>query len=157
MSERRAGRLVGMSDAERDLFRKSVRDFLASAWPSNRYAKNSSDNAAIVCYVNLVGGQDELVFDGGSVVLDERGDLVARAAQFEEELLVCNLDIEGVHQTRLHDPRRRQCTLCSLTSFHFDERGLVRVSYSEPAGDMIPVADRHATFSAGGAPEERRP
>ena len=57
----------------------------------------------------------------------------------------------------LHDPRRRQCTLCSLTSFHFDERGLVRVSYSEPAGDMIPVRDKHATFSAGGAAEEHRP
>jgi broad specificity phosphatase PhoE len=57
----------------------------------------------------------------------------------------------------VHDPRKRQCTLCSLTSFHFDDRGLVRVSYSEPAGDMIPVADKHATFSAGGAPEELRP
>jgi broad specificity phosphatase PhoE len=57
----------------------------------------------------------------------------------------------------LHDPRKRQCTLCSLTSFHFDERGLVRVSYSEPAGDMIPTRDKQATFSAGGAPEEHRP
>jgi hypothetical protein len=57
----------------------------------------------------------------------------------------------------VHDPRRRQCTLCSLTSFHFDERGLVRVSYSEPAGDMIPVRDKQASFSAGGAPEEHRP
>jgi broad specificity phosphatase PhoE len=57
----------------------------------------------------------------------------------------------------LHDPRKRQCTLCSLTSFHFDERGLVRVSYSEPAGDMIPVRDKQATFSAGGAPQEHRP
>lgn len=57
----------------------------------------------------------------------------------------------------VHDPRKRQCTLCSLTSFHFDERGLVRVSYSEPAGDLIPVGDKHATFSAGGAPDERRP
>jgi broad specificity phosphatase PhoE len=57
----------------------------------------------------------------------------------------------------LHDPRKRQCTLCSLTSFHFDHRGLVRVSYSEPAGDMIPVRDKAATFSAGGAAEEHRP
>ena len=57
----------------------------------------------------------------------------------------------------LHDPRQRQCTLCSLTSFHFDERGLVRVSYSEPAGDMIPVRDKQATFSAGGAPRSTGP
>jgi broad specificity phosphatase PhoE len=57
----------------------------------------------------------------------------------------------------LHDPRKRQCTLASLTSFHFAGDRLVRVSYSEPAGDLIPVKDRKATFSAGGAPEEKRP
>ena len=56
-----------------------------------------------------------------------------------------------------HDPRRRQCTLCSLTSFHFTDDTLAKVTYSEPAGDLIPVRDRAATFSAGGAPEERRP
>ena len=54
----------------------------------------------------------------------------------------------------LHDPRRRQCTLCSLTSLHFEADRLVRVSYSEPAGDMIPTADKAAPFSAGGAPED---
>ena len=57
----------------------------------------------------------------------------------------------------LHDPRSRQCTLCSLTSLHFEDDVLTRVSYSEPAGDLIPVRDRKATFSAGGAPEEKRP
>ncbi|GAA4130073.1 histidine phosphatase family protein [Nocardioides fonticola] len=57
----------------------------------------------------------------------------------------------------LHDPRKRQCTLCSLTSFHFEDDALVRVSYSEPAGDLIPAKDRRAPFSAGGAPEEHRP
>ena len=57
----------------------------------------------------------------------------------------------------LHDPRRRQCTLCSLTSFHFVGDRITQVSYSEPAGDLIPVKDRGATFSAGGAPEENKP
>lgn len=56
-----------------------------------------------------------------------------------------------------HDPRKRQCTLCSLTSLHFDDDRLVRVSYSEPAGDLIPTRDKQAPFSAGGAPEENRP
>ncbi|WP_122816228.1 histidine phosphatase family protein [Nocardioides pantholopis] len=56
-----------------------------------------------------------------------------------------------------HDPRSRQCTLCSLTSFHFVGDRLTQVSYSEPAGDLIPVADRSAPFSAGGAPEEHKP
>jgi broad specificity phosphatase PhoE len=51
----------------------------------------------------------------------------------------------------VHDPRRRQCTLCSLTSLTFDGDRLVTISYSEPAGDLIPVKDRKAVFSAGGA------
>ena len=57
----------------------------------------------------------------------------------------------------LHDPRRRQCTLCSLTSLHFVGDRITQVSYSEPAGDLIPVKDRKAPFSAGDAPEENKP
>ena len=57
----------------------------------------------------------------------------------------------------LHDPRRRQCTLCSLTSLHFTDERLASVTYSEPAGDLIPTRDKQAPFSAGGAPEENRP
>ena len=57
----------------------------------------------------------------------------------------------------LHDPRKRQCTLCSLTSFHYVDDTLAQVSYSEPAGDLIPQGDKAAPFSAGGAPEEQRP
>jgi NAD+ synthase (glutamine-hydrolysing) len=68
----------------------------------------ANDNAVVVCYVNAVGGQDELVFDGHSVIFDETGCLVARAAQFREELLVQDIDVEGVMQTRLHDPRHRK-------------------------------------------------
>ena len=57
----------------------------------------------------------------------------------------------------LHDPRRRQCTLCSVTSFHFVGDQLAQVSYHEPAIDLIPKGDRHAPFSAGDAPVEMRP
>ena len=57
----------------------------------------------------------------------------------------------------LHDPRKRQCTLCSLTSLHYVGDRLTQVSYSEPAGDLIPTRDKGAPFSAGGAPEEHRP
>jgi broad specificity phosphatase PhoE len=57
----------------------------------------------------------------------------------------------------VHDPRSRHCTLCSLTSFTFEDDRLVTVTYSEPAGDLIPVKDRNAPFSAGGAPLEDRP
>ncbi len=68
----------------------------------------ASDNCAIVAYANLVGGQDELVFDGGSMVFDETGHLLAQAKIFHEDLLVLDLDVEAVFRTRLHDPRRRK-------------------------------------------------
>lgn len=70
----------------------------------------ASDNVAIVAHNNLVGGQDELVFDGNSMVLDEKGQLVARGKQFEEDLVVADLDVEAVFRTRLHDPRWRKAT-----------------------------------------------
>ncbi|MGH3356333.1 MAG: histidine phosphatase family protein [Nocardioidaceae bacterium] len=49
----------------------------------------------------------------------------------------------------LHDPRRRQCSLCSLTSFTYVDDEVVSVSYSEPAADLLPVRGRNAPFSAG--------
>lgn len=70
-------------------------------------ATRAVDNRVAVAYVNAVGGQDELVFDGASVVFDAEGRLAARARQFEEELLVVDVDLDEVAQQRLHDPRRR--------------------------------------------------
>jgi NAD+ synthase (glutamine-hydrolysing) len=55
-----------------------------------------------------VGGQDELVFDGDSIIFDENGEIVARGKQFAEDLIVADLDIGSVFRQRLHDPRRRQ-------------------------------------------------
>ena len=71
-------------------------------------ATRATDHSVAVCYVNQVGGQDELVFDGGSMVLSERGERLAMARQFEEDLLVADIDVQAVLQTRLHDPRRRK-------------------------------------------------
>jgi broad specificity phosphatase PhoE len=68
---------------------------------------------------------------------------------------VTRLHVEG--RSFLHDPRRRQCTLCSLTSFSFEGDRLTTLRYSEPAADLIPVKDRKAPFSAGGAPERDKP
>lgn len=71
-------------------------------------ATRAADNDVIVAYVNLVGGQDELVFDGNSVVFNEQGVLIARAKEFEEDMLIVDLDTASVFRSRLHDPRHRQ-------------------------------------------------
>jgi NAD+ synthase (glutamine-hydrolysing) len=65
------------------------------------------DNACWVALVNAVGGQDELIFDGHSVVIDEEGEVVARAPSFEEELLVVDIDASTAIARRLVDARRR--------------------------------------------------
>ena len=66
------------------------------------------DNAVYVAFCNLVGGQDELVFDGHSVVLDDEGEVLARAPGFEEALLVVDLDPTEAIGRRLRDVRRRE-------------------------------------------------
>ncbi len=71
-------------------------------------ATRAADNSVIVAYLNMVGGQDELVFDGGSMVFNEQGALIARAKEFAEDMLIVDLDTASVFRSRLHDPRRRQ-------------------------------------------------
>ena len=66
------------------------------------------DNASYVAFCNLVGGQDELVFDGHSVVLDDEGEVVARAPGFDETLLVVDVDPTEAVGRRLRDVRRRE-------------------------------------------------
>jgi len=65
------------------------------------------DNSCFLAFCNLVGGQDELVFDGHSVVLDDEGEVLARAPGFEEALLVVDVDPTAVIGRRLRDVRRR--------------------------------------------------
>jgi NAD+ synthase (glutamine-hydrolysing) len=74
-------------------------------------ATRAKDNTAAVLYVNMVGGQDELVFDGQSLVMDGGGEIVARGPACAESLLVADLSLENVFRARLHDPRRRNRTL----------------------------------------------
>jgi NAD+ synthase (glutamine-hydrolysing) len=71
-------------------------------------ATRAADNTCLIAFCNMVGGQDELVFDGQSLVFDAQGNLLARGRAFEEDLLVVDLDLGDVFSRRLHDPRRRQ-------------------------------------------------
>jgi len=84
------------------------------AFRERMYATRAADNLVIVAAVNMVGAQDELVFDGHSVVVDEHGSILARGGQFVEELLVVDLDVDAVFQSRLHDTRRRKKKLALL-------------------------------------------
>jgi NAD+ synthase (glutamine-hydrolysing) len=65
------------------------------------------DNLAAVVFVNTVGGQDELVFDGHSVAVDQDGRILARCPQFEESLVLCTIDPREVSSARLRDTRHR--------------------------------------------------
>src|SRR3954454_14089418 len=69
--------------------------------------QRARDNTCIVLFSNLVGGQDELVFDGHSVAIDATGTVVARGPQFEEALTVCTIDPGAVAALRLRDARHR--------------------------------------------------
>jgi NAD+ synthase (glutamine-hydrolysing) len=71
-------------------------------------ATRAADYVVALGYVNMVGGQDELVFDGSSVVIDADGNVLAAAPAFEEDLLVVDIDIEAIARERLHDPRMRK-------------------------------------------------
>jgi NAD+ synthase (glutamine-hydrolysing) len=71
------------------------------------FAQRARDNLACIAFCGLVGGQDELVFDGHSCVLDHTGATIARAAQFQEELLVCEVDLQAAAAARLGDPSQR--------------------------------------------------
>src|SRR5918999_1240528 len=65
------------------------------------------DNLTAVVFVNTVGGQDELVFDGHSLAIDQDGRLLARAPQFEEALSFCTIDPQAIAAARLRDTRHR--------------------------------------------------
>jgi NAD+ synthase (glutamine-hydrolysing) len=94
-------------------------------------ATRAMDARAFLGWVNLVGGQDELVFDGNSLVFGPEGTLMAHASSFREELLVADLDIGSVFGERLRDTRLRKEASMPL---HFDlQVSEVVVSEETPA------------------------
>ena len=101
----------------------------------------AADNELFVAYVNMVGGQDELIFDGGSIIHDPLGEEVARGRQFEEDLVVADLEVGAVVRSRLRDSRPRSDHSGSL-----DEVGkAVRVDVSDaPGGPRRPLREPSA-------------
>lgn len=70
-------------------------------------ATRARENGVIVTYTNTVGGQDELVFDGNSLILDHMGEVIARGHAFEEDLILADLNVDLVARARAAHGRRK--------------------------------------------------
>jgi len=103
-------------------------------------ATRASDSVSIVVHNNLVGGQDELVFDGSSLIINEKGEVIARGKQFEEDFVVADLDVESVFRSQLHDPRRRKET--PWIREKLEEATKIEVSSEYPAIARPPLPPR---------------
>jgi len=117
-------------------------------------AQRARDHLAPVAFCALVGGQDELIFDGHSVVLDHEGRVIARAPQFEEALLLATVDTRAAGNARLRDTRPRLATregrvhvetIATLrTDAPSDAHGGPAAPADAPQGQIAPVLDPDA-------------
>ena len=103
-------------------------------------AQRARDSLAAVAFCALVGGQDELVFDGHSFVVDHDGEVIARAPQFAEELLVCDIDVEAAGAARLRDTRTRPAAR-EMAPVVADLGSFATAGRSDQAAPGGPVAD----------------
>jgi len=96
----------------------------------------AADASCALVYVNQIGGQDELVFDGASLVIDASGAVLARAPQFAEDVMVVDLDVRPSFRKRLLDPRGRlwspPLAQVTVTSEPADHDGRVDPTRAEP-------------------------
>jgi NAD+ synthase (glutamine-hydrolysing) len=99
-------------------------------------SQRARDNLACVAFCNLVGGQDELVFDGHSCAFDHTGSTVARGAQFVEDFLVCDLDLADAAAARLTQAVRRPAAVV--------ESGVRILPLLEYEDAAAPIANGHA-------------
>src|SRR5439155_8580566 len=104
------------------------------------------DNSCFVAFCNTVGGQDELIFDGHSVVIDDEGTVLARAAGFEEALLVVDVEPTEVIGRRLRDVRRRALArereqIPPVDIIHVGARG-PSSNGSKATGEVVPFVDQ---------------
>ena len=101
------------------------------------FATRASDSVAIVVHNNLVGGQDELLFDGNSLIISEKGEVIARARQFEEDFLVADLDVDSVLRSQLHDPRPKKASPWVME--RLDKTIMIEVSAESTSAARSPV------------------
>ena len=121
-----------------------------AAYREKMIATRAADNGLFVAYLNMVGGQDELVFDGASLVCDMTGEVIARGPAFAEDLLVLDLDIDAVFRSRLRTPLARKENPTILR-----EVGEARTKQvSEYSASQRPTLESTAITSVMGPAEE---
>ena len=111
--------------------------------------QRARDNLCAVAFCNLVGGQDELVFDGHSLVVDHEGTVLARAPQFEEAVTLCTVDLQSAATARLRETRLRppvRAALPEVRRLEPLERAPVRAR--TPGGDVAPLLEPEAEVYA---------
>jgi NAD+ synthase (glutamine-hydrolysing) len=116
--------------------------------------QRARDNLCAVAFCNLVGGQDELVFDGHSLVVDHEGTVLARAPQFAEALTLCTVDLQAAATARLRDTRLRppvRRALPEVRRFETLERAptAARALGGEVAPLLGPEAEVYAALCLG--------
>jgi NAD+ synthase (glutamine-hydrolysing) len=103
-------------------------------------ATRARDNSCWIAFVNAVGAQDELIFDGHSLVLDEEGTIVARAPSFEEALLVVDVDPTTAVARRLRDARRRALARARR---ELPNPPVIEIPTRDPRGHVKPAMAPH--------------
>jgi len=139
------GALEALSGAE------VILNINASPYRSGKYdqryrmvSTRAMDELTYVCYLNAIGGQDELIFEGASMVFDQDGTLMQRGAFFEEDFLVADLDVDSVFNARLHD--------ASTATKRGERRRVAGCSGQGGANSPRPAAGRRATRPTAAAP-----
>ncbi|WP_456381540.1 NAD+ synthase [Persephonella sp.] len=92
------------------------------------------DNLISIAYVNLVGGQDELVFDGNSIVVGPDGLVISKGKAFEEDLIICDIDLDAIFRKQLKDNRLR-----NLRAEYKREERVIEIPLNYTIKDKIEV------------------
>jgi NAD+ synthase (glutamine-hydrolysing) len=109
------------------------------------FAQRARDNLAVIAFCALVGGQDELVFDGHSFVVDHTGATIARAAQFREDLLICDVDLQAAAAARLREAGHRGAVRAAISP-----GGPARAAVLPPVPSVRADAERNGHSHVGG-------
>ncbi|MGB9822858.1 NAD+ synthase [Thermodesulfovibrio sp.] len=118
----------------------------ASPFYAGKYQKKTRmlttrayDMGVYVCYLNMVGGQDEIVFDGRSLIISPSGDIMAMGKAFEEDLIIADLDIEEVTKTRLREPKIRW-EIC------FGDREIIKIPLKRKAKSKVVLSRKESAY-----------